>query len=229
MPSRLSILPLLCGLFSVLLPPCTAQEAKVELQLLTFPKTMEILSVELLLGDGKTREIEVSSNELSPVLVVPRVESWVFGKTVQVEGQNPSFKTFGQARAIAAEKQIVLLIRNGREMAEGLEVRPIAGDKSNFGGGGFLFVNAAKVDIAGEAGGEKFAIKPGRHAVVKPKLDGDGGLIHAMFYFRMEDQPRPFFSSKWPVSDRTRGLIFFYHDPDTQRLRLHTIRNFIEQ
>ncbi len=40
------------------------------------------------------------------------------------------------------------------------------------------------------------------------------------------DKSKNFFSSKWPVNNRARGLIFFYHDPDTRRLRLPTIRSF---
>jgi hypothetical protein len=205
-----------------------AQEADtVAVQFLTFPKTMEPVKVELLVGEGVTTELEVPSNELSPTIRVPRMSSWVFGKTETGEDQKPTFKIYGQAKALADGKQLILLIRKGKEISDGVDVRPIANDIATFGGGKFLFMNAAQVDVAGETGGVTFALKPGAMTIVKPKADANGRLFQAMFYFRRDNEPRPFFSSKWPISENTRGLIFFYHDPDTKQLRMHTIRHFL--
>jgi hypothetical protein len=207
----------------------TAQEAQggISLQFLTFPKSMEIMKVEMIIGEGRTMTIDVSSNELSQVVRVPALPAWVFGKMETDENNKPIFKTYGQTKALSNDKQLILLIRKGKELADGLEVRAIANDISNFGGGEFLFMNAAKVDIAGETGGVTFALKPGAMTIIKPKAEENGRLFHAMFYFRRDEEPRPFFSSKWPISDTTRGLIFFYHDPDSAQLRLHTIRHFM--
>lgn len=76
--------------------------------------------------------------------------------------------------------------------------------------------------------GETVVGKDGKYSFLKPKGEfGDTkGLIRATLYFRKADQAKPFFSSTWPLSDVARSLIFFYHDPDTNRLRLHTIRDF---
>lgn len=188
---------------------------------------MEFLPVELLVGEGETIKLEVPSNELSGSVRVPRMTSWVFGeKFTNAEGK-PSFKIFGETKSIPSSNQLILLIRKGKNMADGVEVRTIANDLSEFGGGKFLFMNAAKVDIAGDAGGEKFALRPDAHTIVKPKPDPGGGLFQATFAFRRDDKPQPFFSSRWPVSDKTRGFIFFYHDPNTQQLRMHSIRDFL--
>ena len=122
---------------------------------------------------------------------------------------------------------MILLIRKGKANADGFEVIPVDNRDTQFGGGKFLFFNAAKVDIAGLVGTEKFALKPGLHTIIKPKAEaGDKNLFHTTLYFRKDDQAKPFFSSTWPLSDVARSLIFFYHDPDTLRLRLHTIRDF---
>jgi len=61
-----------------------------------------------------------------------------------------------------------------------------------------------------------------------PKAETNGRTFHAMFYFRAGDKAKPFFSSKWPTTKNARGLIFFYQDPETKRLRLHSIRDFLE-
>ena len=58
------------------------------------------------------------------------------------------------------------------------------------------------------------------------KDNADGKLCHTEIYFRKGDQAKPFFSSTWPVSDVARALIFLYHHPDTNRLRLHAVRDF---
>jgi len=73
----------------------------------------------------------------------------------------------------------------------------------------------------------KFAVKPGQHVVVKPVLKSGQGLCHAEFWYGTGETVKPFFSSTWPVNAVARALIFFYHDPDTKRLRLHSIRDFM--
>ena len=73
--------------------------------------------------------------------------------------------------------------------------------------------------------GDEFVIKPGKHTILRPQADER--TFQTALYFRKDDDPGPFFRSKWPVSNGARGLIFFYHDPKTQRLRLHTIRDFL--
>lgn len=218
-----AILPVLVALFAAL--PCAAQQG-VTLEFLSFPKTADPKPIELVVGEGETMEVNIPTNELSQAYTVKRQAVWAVGETVTDEEGKSAFKVYGQAPALASPKQLILLVRKGGEDSDGFEVIPIANDVAGFGASKFLFMNAAKVDIAGEAGGEKFALKPGNHVVVKPKPGPNGRTFHAMFYFRREDEARPFFSSKWPISEESRGLIFFYHDPDSNRLRLHTIRDF---
>ena len=209
----------LVAAFGLSLLPCSAQEGEnVTLQFLSFPKSLDPKPVELLIGDGKTLEVEIPTNELSETHKVKRLSTWAVGKSDIDKDGKPTFKVFGQAKALGSAKQLILLVRKGAENADGMEVIPIDNDIANFGGGKFLFMNAAKVDIAGEAGGVKFAIKPGAHTIIKPKADANGRTFHAMFYFRKDNEVRPFFSSKWPISDKARNLIFFYHDPETGRL-----------
>jgi len=215
----------------IALLPCAAQEIEsVSLRFLSFPRAINPEPVELLLGEGKTIKVEIPTNELSAAHKLKRQTLWAFGETVQGNDGKPVFKVFGQAPALASTEQLILLIRKGKTNADGFEVIPVDNRDTQFGGGKFLFFNAAKIDIAGVVGSEKFAVKPGRHTLIKPKADQDiKGLCNILIYFRKDDQAKPFFSSTWPLSNVARGLIFFYHDPDTQRLRLHTIRDFPKQ
>jgi hypothetical protein len=209
--------------------PCAAQEGEsVTLRVLSFPRAIDPAPVELVAGEGKTIKVEIPSNELSEPCKVKRQANWVVGETVKGEDGKPVFKVFGQAAALASSEQLLLLIRKGKDHADGFEVIPIDYRGTEFGPGKFLFMNAAKVDIAGVVGSERFAVKPGKHSIIKPKADGndDKKLVHAALYFRTDGQAKPFFSSTWPLSDAARCLIFFYHDPDTNRLRLHSIRDF---
>lgn len=227
--SRYAKLPILafCGLLGASAPLSAQDEQKVSLKFLTFPKSIERLKIEMVVGEGKTVELEVPSNELSSTVKVPRMSAWVFGESTVNEEGEPSFNVFGKAASSGSSEQLIILVRKGPGFEDGVEVVPIDSRLSRFGGGEFLFVNAAKVDIGCEAAGEKFAIKPGKHHLFDPKASGR--TAHFTFYFRKADEVRPFFSSRWPVADYARALVFFYHDPTTKRLRLHSIRDFLDK
>lgn len=210
--------------------PCDAQQAETfALQFMTFPMTIEPLKVELLIGEGKTMELNVPSNELGPIVRVPRISNLVFGETVTKPDGKEEFKVYGRAPSLAAPKQLVLLLRKGTEMSEGFEVRCISSDIASFDGGKILFVNAAKVDIGGTAGTVKFALKPGAHTIVKPGLQPNGRLSHVKLYYNKNGSATPFFSSMWPVAKHYRGLVFLYHDPNSaNQIRIHSFRHFLE-
>lgn len=206
------------------------QEEQMSLRFITFPNTMEPLKVELLLSEGRTLELLVPSNELGPVVRVPLMPTLVLGEKIINKEQKPEFKIYGTGKARNSPEQIVLLLRKGKEMSSGFDVRAVACDTNDFSGGKLLFVNAAKVDIAGEAGKHTFALKPGTHTIVKPKLEENGRLAEVKFWYNKEGEAVQFFNSMWPVSDQFRGLIFFYHDPNNNhKIQIHSLRDFIAE
>lgn len=221
----------LAAAFGLSALPCSAQQQQVmPLQFMTFPMVMEPLEVELLIGDGKTVILNVPSNEFSETVRVPLMTSLVFGKTV-TDGvdKKPSFKIYGQGKPVAASKQLVLLIRKGAAMSDGVEVRAISGDLEAFSGGKLLFMNATKVSVGGKTGGQPFALKPGEHSIIKPKLEANGRLTFVEFFYALDGKAVPFFSTMWPVADHYRGLVFFYHDPnDENKIRIHSFREFLQ-
>ena len=225
---NLSLRLVLTAACFISLSAANAQEGKfTTLKFLSFPAIDTPTPIELLVGEGKTLKVEIPTNELSAARKVALQANWVFGETVIGKDNKPTFNVLGQAPALASEDQLILLIRKGKSDADGFSVIPINSVKTEFAAGKFLFVNSSTVDIAGILGTEKFLLKPGMHTVIQPKGDpADKTLCQIQIFFRKDDQPTPFFSSTWPLSDDARGLIFIYHDSATNHLRLHSIRDF---
>ena len=63
--------------------------------------------------------------------------------------------------------------------------------------------------------------------IFSPKPDKTGRLCQAILYYEKKGEVEPFFSSKWPLSNKARGLVFVYHGEENKRLRLHSIRDFL--
>lgn len=216
--------------FGLSMLPSSAQEQEtMRLQFMTFPMVIEPLELELLIGEGRTVKIDVPSNELSETVRVPSMTSLVFGKTVVDEVEKkPTFKIYGQGKPAAGPKQLVLLLRKGAAMSDGFEVRSLSCDIKDFGGGKLLFVNAAKVSVGGKIGRQPFALKPGAHSIIKPKLEPNGRLTYVELAYSLDGKAVPFFNTLWPVADQYRGLVFFYHDPNSEnKIRIHSFRDFL--
>lgn len=210
------------------LQPCHAQDAgEISLSFVSFPKSTEPVKVKLWLGEGKTIDIEAPSKRLSrPVRVAP-LGAWAVGETTAGQDGKPVFKELGRTVAPNSPQQIVLLVRKGKDNADGFDLIALDGRASGFGAGKYLFLNATKVDVAGVVGEDKFMIKPSQHTIIKPKIPAGEHTVHTALYFRKGEDARPFFSSEWRASDDSRDLIFFYHDPQTTHIRLHTITDYI--
>jgi len=116
-----------------------------------------------------------------------------------------------------------LLIRRGNRTEDGFLVLPIDGTSSNFGPGKFLFVNASPTAVAVSMGGSQFALDPGRLRVVKPEPDVGERLSQVSLAYKKEGKWRRFSETRWPVSERSRALVFFYKDPRSKKVRIHAI------
>jgi hypothetical protein len=204
-----------------------AQEAsRVDLRFVSFPKSEKPVQLEMRLGEGKTVLIEAPSNQISAPMRVPSQLTWIFGDTaVDAEGK-PTFNVFGKGKAVSSPTQILLLVRKGAANSDGFEVIALDGRTSGFGAGKMLFMNAARIRLAADVGGKKFVLEPGTHQIIAPK--SSDGLCQAILFYEKEGKARPFFSSKWPVNNNARAMIFIYPDPRSKKLRLHSLREFLE-
>jgi hypothetical protein len=229
---KISLLPLALLGFAF---PASAQNAEqVTLRFLSFPKNAAPQPVELLIGEGESMEVKTPTNALSEPYKVNRLTAWSVGKfeTAIDKDAEPVFTSYGSAPSLASSNQLILLIRKGKENKDGMKVIPMDNNTRHFGGGQFFFMNATKVDIAGVLGGTKFVLKPGQRTIIAPKetkkRESTGATqFFTEFYFRKETEARPFFSSTWPANKKARSMVFFYHDPHNDRLRMHTIRDYL--
>lgn len=227
-------LPLALFAFAIGSPLFAQNADQVTLRFLSFPRSVNPQPVELLIGEGETLEVRTPTNALSQPYQVKPLTSWSVGKLEEVENAEGKtvFTSYGSAASLASSNQLILLIRNGRDNADGIRVVPIDNNTRHFGGGQFFFMNASKVDIAGLLGGTQFALKPGAHTIIEAKetfqREGQGGGgIFTEFFFRKDTEARPFFSSTWPANNKARSMVFFYHDIHNDRLRMHTIRDYL--
>ncbi|MBK1855057.1 hypothetical protein JO972_08810 [Verrucomicrobiaceae bacterium 5K15] len=203
----------------------------IQLQFVSFPKLRDAKPVELVIGQGKTMPVELPTNSISKVYKVPRSNKWILGKNiVNTEGKK-TFDVYGQSSAISSTKQLIIVIRKGQSNDDGLELITIDNNTDNFGGGKYFLMNATSVDIAGSIGTGKFALRPNSHFILAPKptkTKDDRHYCYAKIYFRRNEEVQPFFTSTWRFNERARSMVFFYHDPRTSRLRLHTIRDYVQ-
>ncbi len=209
-----------------------AQEKQVSLQFVCFPISNDSKPVNLLIGEGKTITVELPSNRLSQAYKVPALGIWALGKAdVDADGK-PIFETFGQTPSAGSDTQMILVIRKGKEDKDGFEMVSFDGGSKGFSGGKYNFLNGAKVDIAGDAGGTKFAIKPLKYILIAPspsEIKEDRKYLYITLFFRKGEEATPFYTSTWRFSEKARTLVFFYHDPHTNQLRTHSIRDYITE
>ena len=207
------------------------QSPSVKLRFVSFPKPVDYEPIELRIGDNKTMVVEMPSNSMSKIYTVPARTNWALGKTTTDQEGRSIFQTYGQAASAGPGDQLILVLRQGANDADGLKLIPLKYDDQGFGGGTYLLMNSTRVEIAGMIGTGKFMLKPGQHKLLAPeptKTSQDRKYCYAKIFFRHKQEVQPFFSATWRFNKSARSIVFFYHDPKTKQLRLHTIRSFLE-
>jgi hypothetical protein len=206
-----------------------AQDSTVTLRFVSFPKAANAEPIELLLREEKTVAVEIPTNSISQTYQVPALAIWTLGKSSTDAEGKPIFQVLGKVQSSGASEQLILAVRKGSVDSDGLELTAVKNNGEGFGGGKYLLLNATSVDIAGAIGTAKFSLKPNAHALLAPqptRTEGDRKYCFAEFYFRHAEKIQPFSSSTWRYNEKARSMVFFYHDPKTKQLRIHTIRSF---
>ncbi len=201
----------------------SAQDKKISLQFLAIPKKTRPEPIELVVGEGKTIEVQTPGNELSPDYEVPSLSTIVVGKTILNEEGEPEFLVYGKANSIGTSKQIILLLRKGRENSDGFIVLPINGELTNFTGGSYLFFNASNLNVGGVIGDKKFALKPGQRSLLKPAPDHDNGICQVTLSYQRDEDWKTFKDTRWPTNKRYRSLIFFHRSVNSGRLTVSPV------
>jgi hypothetical protein len=207
--------------------PATAQQARVSLRFLAFPAQNPPEPVELLVGEGKTMEVDTPGHELSPPYQVAAMNEIIVGRTITDSEGKPSFQILGRAKGISAPEQIILLLRKGAEHSDGFVVLPIAADLTSFSGGSFLFINASSLPIKGTIGNLELNLAPAGRKVLSPRPDFAGDVCQVTFSYLRDDKFKRFYDTRWSASKDVRSLVLFYQNPQTGRLGIAPIMDII--
>lgn len=213
-----------------------AQEDTVSVRFVSFPISNTSVSTELLVGDGKSIPVELPTTCLSPVYKVPALSEWSLGKmniVINDKGKEQKFwKSYGKAKSTGSSEQLILVIRKGASYEDGLKLIPLKYNEANFGGGQYFIVNRTTVDIGLDLGSTRVALKPKGYKLLKPKpskVVNGRKQLYTKIYYRSKGKMKPFYSSTWRLNDSARNLVFFYHEPQNNRIRTHTIRSYIRK
>lgn len=208
-------------------------EDEVVLQFLSFPKNAQPDNLELRIGENQTHKIEAPSNRISQDYKIPKMKNkmkkWTIGTSEHIDAKS-AFKAQGEAPALDSNQQLNLILFGEDNGTEQVKIIPIDTSASGFSGGRHLLVNHSPDLISGAIGGQEFSLQDGEHAILEPEAAPSptssrrataGVSIHS------GNEKQPFFSSTWRINPKARSIVFFYQDPETQHLRLHSIRDYL--
>jgi hypothetical protein len=199
----------------------------ISLRFLAFPPQNSPEPIELLVGENKTMTIDIPGNELSRAYKLKGLTSIVVGLTMENAEKEKVFQVLGQAPALSSSQQIVLLLRKGDRNSDGFTVIPIEGDLAKFKGGNFYFFNVSKLTVGGKIGDKIFALKPGQNRLLEPSAThADDGCQVTLSYQR-PDKWKTFYDTRWTTDKRIRCLVFFFQDPESQRLSVAPIMEIL--
>ncbi len=217
----------LIALMSITASYLTASTNK-ELTFIVLPKSNAPVSIEMFNDKAKPIEIEATSNDISKTYKAKSQPTWIFGKQVKDENGKNTFKIYGKTKALSSKKQLIILVKKGTNNSDGFEVFTVNNENKSFGGGKFLFVNTANTKIYGIIGTKKVILKPNKLTIIEPIPEkANKRVCYVKLFHAVNNKAKPFLSTKWPVNIATRGLIFFYNDPKSKRIRYHSIRDFL--
>lgn len=222
----------LLGFLCLLVLPAAAQEAKVELSFVSFPRAFSVEPVELLIGPEKTIEVEMPSHTISAPVRVPQLGRWQLGKSGQDEEGEFTFEVFGSVEASSAKNQTLVVFRSKDDGKPKFNVVRLDGDAGAFAGGSQFFYNATKAPIAASVGDQKFALRPGQYKLTNAKAsyERDGReYLSVEFFYQVKDRQEKFESTTWRQNEKVRYMVFFYHDERTKQITTHLLRSYPKQ
>ncbi len=198
------------------------------LRILALPPRIAHPPLFLLQGEAAAIPLEIASSRLTGPYKVSPTNAWQFALTATPPQPDGNISLVASCKpAPSTEEQLVVLIRkSGKEISYAsfsLDIKRSALNERQF-----LIVNLSPTEIAGDIGGARMAFPPGKPVTVSPKENLGPNLCHVDFLTGGPDGKwKPFFSTNWPLKDKIRGLIFFYAAPDSEKILIHTVSDFL--
>jgi hypothetical protein len=207
-----------------------AQTKMVNVHFLYIPEENNTEPLDLLLGDEDAIEVELPTNCVSKNYQVPALSEWILGKATVEKGKF-KFESYGKAKSISADNQLIVVSRKSEDEGEGLNLMIIDYNDSTYKGGMYYFINLTDTDIEGTISKSEFSLEPNKQVLIAPepdKVTGSNKYCYTKFSYEKEDAMHPFISSTWRFNERARSLVLFYRDLTTKQFKLQTVRSYVE-
>ena len=229
-PHLLQILASATLIFSGFTQTAVAQEPPAQniLRILALPPRIVHPPLFLLQGEAAAIPLEIASSRLTGPYKVSPTNAWQFALTATPTESNGNISIVASCKPVpSTDEQLVVLLRKpGKEMSYASFALDIK--RSTLKERQFLVINLSPTEIAGDIGGIRMAFPPGKPVTVAPKENLGPDLCNVAFLTGVSDGKwKPFFSTNWPLKDKIRGLVFFYLQPDSEKILIHTVSDFL--
>lgn len=207
---------------------CHAQQSRVNLSFVSFPKAFDLKPVELLVGPEKTVQLKLPTHTISRPVRVPQLAEWRLGESSVDENGEFVFKTYGKVKASSSKNQTLIVFRSPGADKPEYEIVRLNGDANGFRGGSQFFYNATKVPIAGKVGDKQFVLQPKQYKLIKanPSFERNGReYLGVEFFYKFKDIEK-FDSTTWRYNDKVRYMVFFFHGDKTKQISTHMLRTY---
>ena len=180
---------------------------------------VELGQVQLAAKEVKSKPFDLPINHLSEPQTPPQRLFSVWSVAKNVSLATVTLPELGDAF-------IVLLI----PAAEG-GYKPvvIAAQDANFKPGDIYFYNHANKTVLGYVGTAKFVLEPAVGQVLRPQGPSTEGPFYEIgLGVREKEGDRPLSTARWPIQKDMRMYVFFFINPQTQRLDFRAVDEFVE-
>lgn len=194
-----------------------AEESGISLRFLAERAPSNLGEVVLAVGDKLSSTFALSSENLSDPIPAPARKLVLRLKEKQIILAEISLPENGNAF-------IVLLIP---KIKGGYQPVVINSADVNFKGGDVYFYNHADKPVIGHVGAAKFILKPGEGELLHPAGAKEGTYYDVDFGVRETEGDRLLRSLRWPVATRSRSYVFFYQNPEKNRIDFRAVDEFV--
>lgn len=100
-------------------------------------------------------------------------------------------------------------------------------DSPDFRPGDVFFYNHTTAVVVGRLGKKVIQLDPGAGKAERPEVDDGAPYIDVAFAQKVGNEAKMLSSTRWPIDERTRGYVFFFVDPNTNRLTYRAVDEFV--
>jgi len=179
----------------------------------------EIGQVRLVAGEWKSGDFDLPIHHLSEPQTPPE-------RVFQVWSVAQNVALARIALPEPARSFVVILIPSPEG---GYSPVVLSANNPEFRPGDIYFYNHSDKTVLGYVGTSKFTLAPARGTTVRPAgAKGEGKYYDVGLGFRDADGDRPLSLARWPVQEGIRMYVFFYINPNTQRIDFRAVDEFVE-